>query len=399
MATTVSASKPQSCGNCVTILSIDGGGIRGIIPGVILGFLETELQKLDGSDVRLADYFDVIAGTSTGGLVTAMLTAPDEKKRPLYAANEIKDFYLEHCPKIFPQEKHNLFSGIESIVKSVTGPKYDGKYLHNLLQEKLGQTKLHDTLTSVVIPTFDITLLQPTIFSSYAMKHHSSLDALLSDICISTSAAPTYLPAHKFQTKEPDGSRREFNMVDGGMAANNPTLVAMGQVTKEISGGNPDFSSIGSTEYSRFIVLSLGTGTTKGGGFDADDVAKWGILSWLTSGGSTPIIDVYTQASSDIADLHLSTIFQTMQCEENYLRLQDDTLTGDLGSVDLATEENLENLVKVGENLLKKPVSRVNLMNGAFEPVNRGTNEEALKRLAATLSQERRLRLANESKK
>jgi len=63
------------------------------------------LQKLDGDHVRLADYFDVIAGTSTGGLVTAMLTAPNENNRPLYAAKDIKNFYLEHTPKIFPQNK------------------------------------------------------------------------------------------------------------------------------------------------------------------------------------------------------------------------------------------------------------------------------------------------------
>lgn len=63
------------------------------------------MQKLDGKDARLADYFDVIAGTSTGGLVTAMLTAPDDKNRPLFAASEIKNFYLENSPKIFPQSK------------------------------------------------------------------------------------------------------------------------------------------------------------------------------------------------------------------------------------------------------------------------------------------------------
>lgn len=61
------------------------------------------LQKLDGEDARIADYFDVISGTSTGGLVTAMLTTPDENNRPMFAAKDIKDFYLCQCPKIFPQ--------------------------------------------------------------------------------------------------------------------------------------------------------------------------------------------------------------------------------------------------------------------------------------------------------
>jgi len=94
---------PPSSGNMITILTVNGGGVRGLIPATILEFLEAKLQELDGPDVRIADYFDVIAGTSTGGLITAMLAAPNENNRPLFTAEGITKFYLEQCSSIFPQ--------------------------------------------------------------------------------------------------------------------------------------------------------------------------------------------------------------------------------------------------------------------------------------------------------
>ncbi|XP_050388324.1 patatin-like protein 2 [Argentina anserina] len=389
-------------GNLVTILSIDGGGIRGIIPGTLLSFLESELQNQDGEDARLADYFDVIAGTSTGGLVTAMLTAPDEKGRPLFAAKDINKFYVEHCPKIFAQDNCNLdclpltpVTDAVAAVKALRGPKYDGKYLHKIVREKLGDIRLHQTLTNVIIPTFDIKKLQPTIFSSYEVRKNSSLDAKLSDICIATSAAPTYLPAHHFETENSTtGHIREFDLIDGGVAANNPALVAMSEVSKEIFTGNPDFFTVKATEYTRFLVVSLGTGSAKcDEKYDAQNAAKWGILGWLIGGGSScPLVDIFTQASSDMVDFHLSTVFQALHSEKNYLRIQDDDLGKTMCSMDLATEENLQNLVKVGEKLLKKPVSRVNLETGIHEPAHNSTNEEALARVAGILSKERRVR-------
>ncbi|KAM1134031.1 hypothetical protein ACFX19_043915 [Malus domestica] len=392
-------------GSLTTVLSIDGGGIRGIIPGTILSFLESELQsdiitlshvdymqKLDGKDARLADYFDVITGTSTGGLVTAMLTTPDENNRPLYAAKDITAFYLENCPKIFPQDS-SIVANLAMNLKVLGKPKYDGKYLHSLLKEKLGDKHLRHTLTNVVIPTFDIKRLQPVIFSSYQLKKNNNLDALLSDICIGTSAAPYYLPAHQFKSTNSTGETREFNLIDGGVAANNPALVAMSEVTKQIHKRNPDFVPFGANckLYERFLVISLGTGTTSEEKYDAKEASEWGALGWLIGPDfAAPLLDIFTQASSDMVDFHLATVFQALESPDNYLRIQDDTLSGTLASVDIATSENLNDLIKVGEKLLKKPVSRVDFGTGKGKPVHPDiTNQEALIRVAGVLSRER----------
>ncbi|KAF5176401.1 Patatin [Thalictrum thalictroides] len=409
METTYSslALQPPVYGKLVTVLSIDGGGIRGIIPGTILAFLESELQKLDGEDVRLADYFDVVAGTSTGGLVTAMLTAPNESNRPLYAAKDITPFYLENCPKIFPQDSATmccglnlifcgLLSTVKSFFKSLMGPKYDGKYLHSLIKEELGETRLSQTLTNVAITTFDIKRLQPTIFSNFQLTKNPVLDVRLSDICIATSAAPTYLPAYYFQNTDSEGNVREFNLVDGGVTANNPTLVALSEVTKQINNENPDFLPTKPLDYGKYLVISLGTGSAKIEGqekYNADMAAKWGLLGWLTASDSTPLVELFTQSSADLVDYHLCVVFQALKSEANYLRIQDETLGTTESSADIATTENLNNLVQIGENLLKKPVSKMNLDTGVSEPVaDGGTNEEALVRFAKLLSDERKLR-------
>ncbi|KAL2348404.1 hypothetical protein Fmac_002404 [Flemingia macrophylla] len=330
-------------GNLIPVLSIDGGGIRGIIPGVILAYLESQLQELDGENARLADYFDLIAGTSAGGLIASMLATPNPKanNRPLFSAKEIVPFYLQNSPKIFPQTS-GIFAPLGNTVKAFTGPKYDGKYLHEVIKKGLGDTKLHQTLTNVVIPTFDVKKLQPTIFSSYQ------------------------------------------------------TLVAIREASRHLV-SNPDGRSTEALDYKRFLVLSVGTGSNKSENkYNAEMVSKWGIFTWLFNSGSTPIIDCFSEASNDMVDYHICAVFNALQSQDNYLRIQDNTLTGDLASVDISTKENLDNLVKVGEQLLKKKVTRVNLDTGLYEPVpDKGTNEEELKRFAKSLSEARKVRKSN----
>ncbi|KAK8585038.1 hypothetical protein V6N13_138979 [Hibiscus sabdariffa] len=170
-----------------------------------------------------------------------MLTTPNpkEKNRPLFAAKDIKDFYLQHCPKIFPQDSCSRFVPAANMVKSLMGPKYDGNI--------------------------------------FTVRIDPSTDALLSNICTGTSAAPTYFPAHYFQTQDSSGKTKELHLIDGGVAANNPTLVAINEVSKEIIRGNLDFFPIKSIDYARFLVVSLGTGSPKcEEKYNASLAAKWG---------------------------------------------------------------------------------------------------------------------------
>ncbi|XP_059305348.1 patatin-17-like [Lycium ferocissimum] len=371
--TTTGTASPE-VGQMVTVLSIDGGGIRGIIPAIVLAFLEGKLQELDNDkNARLADYFDMVAGTSTGGILATMITAPNENDRPFSAAKDIVSFYLEHGPKIFPPRPWWF---------QLIAPKYNGEYLHKVLQEKLGETRLHQALTDVVIPTFDIKKFQPIIFSKSKLANSPYLDAKMSDIGYSTAAGPTYLPPHYFVTDDGQGNQYEFNLVDGGIAAGNPALIALSAATKRATEADPKYVSIKAMNYKHILLLSLGTGNTDDfrKTFTAQKAARWGAVDWLTHNNSNPLLQIASAASSYMNDYYIATMFHALGAQKNYLRIQENALTGSTTVMDNATEANMKLLVQVGENLLKKPVSKE-------DPE---TVEEALKRFAKLLSERKK---------
>jgi patatin-like phospholipase/acyl hydrolase len=278
----------------------------------------------------------------------------------------------------------------------MTGPKYDGKFLHDQIRSLTGHVTIADTVTNCILPTFDIKFLQPVIFNTYEAKKEPLKNALLSDICISTSAAPTFFPPHYFKTYNPWGKvrEREYNLIDGGVAANNPTMAAVSMITKEVLCRNMDFNLGKPAEYSNYLILSIGTGSAKlAEMYTASECARWGLLQWLHDRCFTPIIDMFCHASADMVDIHAAVLFKALGAEKNYLRIQDDSLLGDTASVDIATEENMVALIEIGNRLLNKKVARVNIDTGRYEYVkDEGTNEEELARFAKELSRERKLR-------
>ncbi|KAG6737382.1 hypothetical protein POTOM_058899 [Populus tomentosa] len=370
---------------------IDGGGVRGIVPSVVLTALEAKLQKLDvdNKDARIADYFDFVAGTSTGGLMTAMLTTPNAEKRPTYAAKDIVKFYLDKSQLIFPRttvqdeddelfddeaaiksvldearnqiqqynnEMRNIFvdpiisalrfllkwgllpSFISKKLRGLLSPRYDGVKLHEIIKEEVGQKLFSDALTNVIIPTFDIKLFKPVIFSSLKAKREKSTDGI-ADVCIGTSAAPYYFPPYYFKTNV------DFNLADGGLAANNPSLLAVCEVMKEQK-----------MDGRKLLILSLGTGAAdQSDRYVVGDPSKWGLLRWLwySENNGSPLIDILTTAPDEMISTYISTIFQYCGWEDNYYRLQAEMKLSE-AKMDDASKENLNNLLKIGEDLAAK---------------------------------------------
>ncbi|CDP13659.1 unnamed protein product [Coffea canephora] len=147
-------------------------------------------------------------------------------------------------------------------------------------------------------------------------KRSSCLVAQPSDICIGTSAAPTYLPGHYFWTRDGQANVQEFNLIDGDVVAN-PTKLGTIQVTKKVLDQNPDFFSIEAKDFGHFfLVISLGSWHRTG---NIPTQAQDSIL----------FLDVFTQASADMVDICMDTEFrQHILLWTIYLRIQDDTLIG-----------------------------------------------------------------------
>ncbi|MBW8365409.1 MAG: patatin-like phospholipase family protein [Rhizobium sp.] len=182
------------------ILSIDGGGIKGVFPAAFLAKLEEELPE------PIGHYFDLIAGTSTGGIIALALGAG-------YTAREILEFYETYGPEIFPRK------GLLTKAKHWLGGKHAAHSLAAALEAQFGNRKLGDSLTRLVIPSQNLETGKVYIFkTAHHPRFQEDKKRNMVDVALATSAAPTYFPTHKL----PGGTA----LIDGGIWANDPAGVA-----------------------------------------------------------------------------------------------------------------------------------------------------------------------------
>jgi len=288
------------------ILSLDGGGLRGLITALIL-------QRIEEARSGFLDHFDLITGTSTGALLALALARG-------MTPSEISRIYETRASEIF---RDSLLDNVRDLGKSV-GAQYQNKGLIRVLGDVFGEGTLGDLRKRVAICAFDLDnelpdpkqrSWAPKIFHNYPGPDS---DAAMSQakVALYSASAPTYFPSA-------DG------YIDGGVFANNPSMVGLCQV---LDSRNP------SSEQARLedvVLFSAGTGANpayiKGKRHD------WGLFQWIH-----PLMDILIDGVSGVAD------FQCRQLlGDRYFRLQP-SIAGH-GRIGLDAVRKLGRMRRIGE--------------------------------------------------
>ncbi|HEY9651760.1 MAG TPA: patatin-like phospholipase family protein [Coleofasciculaceae cyanobacterium] len=300
------------------ILSLDGGGIRGLVSAYILQEIETKLKENNKPPLR--EHFDMIAGTSTGSILAAGIALG-------YPIKELIEIYETRGLEIFPYQKLFDMGRLKLLLKyGLSAPKFSNEGLINVLtneprfkkhdgsyvtMKEVGEVGQDGKHPIVVILAYDTRYRNTTLFTNYHTPEEGSRwynKIPLWQICVASAAAPTFFPAYElknYEESEKDGIKEEWSFphVDGGVTANNPSLCA---IARAIQLGH---------KLEDISVLSIGTGENKKP-MPFEKVEGWGLIQW-----GLRISDVFMEGQAEIQS-RICTQLMGGATSRRYLRLQ-----------------------------------------------------------------------------
>ncbi len=319
----------------ISILSLDGGGIRGVIPGVILSYLEKKLQILDNSNLKIGDFFDFISGTSTGGILACAYLMPGHSGKARYSADDALNLYLKEGGGIFESSFiSKMYNGF-----GLLGEKYSAHELEKDLNDLFGEETISNFIKPCLITSYEITARNAHFFTS-ADAQDPLHNFKVRDAARATSAAPTYFEPAQIQSL----AGQTFNLVDGGVFANNPALCSYAEARKlKFSKLLNDDTKPDMPTAKDMLIISVGTGTVKKP-YHYKQFKDAGELTWLQ-----PIIDILMSGNAETVDYQLMEMYKTLDDADrnDYYRLEP-ALREALSDMDNASDENLENLRQAG---------------------------------------------------
>ena len=296
------------------VLAIDGGGIRGIIPALIL----KQLEQLSGQ--ACCEMFDLMCGTSTGGMLSLGLSINKPGEARPFTAAELVHIYQHRGKDIFPR---SLLQGVAS-VGGLADEKYSSAGLESVLAEYFGNATMQTAVTDVMVTSYDIEAREPFFFKSW--KTHSQ-DVLMRHAARATTAAPTY-----FEPARVCINNTHRALIGGGVFMNNPAVSAYVEAKKRFPN-------------EAIKVLSLGTGELVRS-IPYEEAKDWGKVGW-----ALPAMSCMFDGVSDAADHQMQVLLG-----DNYLRLQTDLNDAD-DNMDNVTDDNIQALSALAYNLVTENIT------------------------------------------
>jgi uncharacterized protein len=313
------------------ILAIDGGGIKGLFAAEIISSLEKEFGK------PISDYFDMICGTSTGGLIALSLAIGE-------SGRSITDFYTNKGKEIFPN-KSKFARTLALIRQLVLHSKYSNQPLKKALYEIYGDKKLKDLNNLVCIPSYNLSLGRPKVFKSPLIIDGTSkwiIDPEISliDVGLATSAAPTYFPIHQIKTDY---------YIDGGVWCNNPAICGLIEAIRFFY--NKSFQIDGDIiKYTSIKLLSIST-VNQPQSWSTKRKKNRSALLWLSG---NRLLQPFMEGQSYFTDYLIYTIANSLpDLGITYKRISHQALSPEkLKNIDLdnASESSLNDLSSLGQD-------------------------------------------------
>ncbi len=242
---------PKDDQKIIRILSINGGGVRGIIPSHVLKYLE------ESSGKPVNELFDFFMGTSTGAIASVLLTLPGENNRPRYTAEDLLNFYNRDAKKIFYNPWYHRILTLDGWI----GPKYLASSRYDLLKHFLGDTYFDQLLNNVVIPTYGIYNKEPELFFNWKIQGVADTNFAVTDLLTGAISPPGMFPSVVFGS-----SGKKFVLADGALFANNPDLAAT-------------LIAMSTYPNKQYILVSLGTGRIISE-IPSTKTVDWGLFQW-----------------------------------------------------------------------------------------------------------------------
>ncbi|MEZ5831749.1 MAG: patatin-like phospholipase family protein [Dongiaceae bacterium] len=274
------------------MLAIDGGGIRGILPAMVLTDLERRTNR------PIIDLFDMIVGTSTGGLIGLGLACPGEGGRPRHTARDVVRLYEVEGKRVFSRSVWHKIRAVGNLADE----KYPSAGLEEVLEGYFGDCRLKDALCDVVVPAYEIERRFPFFFKVSNARAKQYYDYPMKQVIRAATAAPTYFEPARIEI---DGPNDYYALVDGALFAYNPGMCAYTEVLDRF----PDHDSI--------IMVSLGTGELTRR-LPYDEVKGWGAARW-----AQPTFALMCDGICDVVDYQLQQLLPpTPDGMRQYYRFQ-----------------------------------------------------------------------------